>query len=80
MTFKVPQELLLDMLAGWRKVADRYGMTIYVFKHAGGYGAFTNRSQGIGELVEELVPTLLGPVETPTHGRWEIASAEPASS
>jgi hypothetical protein len=41
---------------GWQKVVDcgKYGSTIYVFRVGDQLKAVTNRSQGIGELIEEI--------------------------
>lgn len=48
----------LDYLrAGWQKVvnAGQYGSKIYVFRYDGGkVMAVTNKSQGVGELIEVI--------------------------
>ena len=54
MTYPVP--VLPDLLVGWQKVADRYNMPIYVFQTADTYHAVSNEAQGVGHLVETLVP------------------------
>jgi hypothetical protein len=54
-----------DLMVGWRKVASRLGLTIYVFKIPStsyGHGevswmACTNLQQGVGELVATIGPT-----------------------
>jgi hypothetical protein len=35
MTVALDEDLLAPMLAGWQKVADRYGLRAYVFRAAG---------------------------------------------
>jgi hypothetical protein len=41
---------------GWQKVVDcgKYGNTIYVFRVGDRLSAVTNRSQGVGDLLEEI--------------------------
>lgn len=74
-------ESLEDMRVGWQKVADRYSMTIYVFKFTHtitgdqpNYMAVTNRAQGMGELVETLTPATVAE-PAPQHGVYEIEAA-----
>jgi hypothetical protein len=57
MTVALDQDLLAPMLAGWQKVADRYGLRAYVFRAAGKIFAVTNQEQGLGELVIIIEPT-----------------------
>ena len=58
MTVAFDEDLLTPMLAGWQKVADRYGLRAYVFRAAGKIFAVTNQEQGLGELVTIIEPTL----------------------
>jgi hypothetical protein len=57
MTVAFHEDLLAPMLAGWQKVAIRYGLRAYVFRAAGKVFAVTNQEQGFGELVTILEPT-----------------------
>jgi hypothetical protein len=57
MTVAFDEDLLTPMLAGWQKVANRYGLRAYVFRGAGKIFAVTNREQGFGELVAIIEPT-----------------------
>jgi hypothetical protein len=57
MTIAFHEDLLAPMLAGWQKVAIRYGLRAYVFRSAGKVFAVTNQEQGFGELVTILEPT-----------------------
>ena len=54
MTYPAP--LLPHLLVGWQKVADRYNMPIYVFQFGETYHAVSNETQGVGHLVNTLVP------------------------
>jgi hypothetical protein len=48
---------LTDLRVGWQRVADEYKMTIFVFSAAPGeWQAVTNKSQGVGGLVETIKP------------------------
>ena len=60
MTVAFHEDLLAPMLAGWQKVAIRYGLRAYVFRAAGKVFAVTNQEQGFGELV-----TIFEPVPRP---------------
>ena len=57
MTAALDEDLLAPMLAGWRKVADCYGLRAYVFRAAAKIFAVTNKEQGFGELVTIIEPT-----------------------
>jgi len=57
MTVALDEDLLAPMLAGWQKVADRYGLRAYVFRAPGKIFAVTNKEQGFGELVTVIDPT-----------------------
>jgi hypothetical protein len=57
MTVAFDEDLLTPMLAGWQKVASRYGLRAYVFRAAGKIFAVTNKEQGFGELVTIIEPT-----------------------
>jgi hypothetical protein len=57
MTDAFDEDLLTPMLAGWQKLAHRYGLRAYVFRAAGKIFAVTNREQGFGELVTIIEPT-----------------------
>ena len=57
MTVALDEDLLAPMLAGWQKVADRYGLRAYVFRAAGKVFAVTNQEQGFGELVTIIEST-----------------------
>lgn len=57
MTVAFDEDLLAPMLAGWQKVANRYGLRVYVFRAACKIFAVTNEEQGFGELVTILKPT-----------------------
>jgi hypothetical protein len=57
MTVAFDENLLAPMLAGWQKVAIRYGLRTYVFRAAGKIFAVTNQEQGFGELVTIIEPT-----------------------
>ena len=61
MTYPAP--LLPHLLVGWQKVADRYNMPIYVFQTGDTYHAVSNEGQGVGRLVDTLVPQVLVPVQ-----------------
>ena len=56
MTYPAP--LLPDLFVGWQKVADRYNMPIYVFQTGDAYHAVSNEAQGVGRLVNTLVPQM----------------------
>jgi hypothetical protein len=58
MTVTFDEDLLAPMLAGWQKVAYRYGLRAYVFRRGGKIFAVTNKEQGLGELVTIIEPTL----------------------
>jgi len=58
MTVTFDEDLLAPMLAGWQKVAYRYGLRAYVFRGGGKIFAVTNKEQGLGELVTIIEPTL----------------------
>ena len=53
MTYTAP---LSRFLAGWQKVADIYNMPVHVFQTGDTYLAVSNEAQGVGHLVEILVP------------------------
>jgi hypothetical protein len=57
MTVAFDEDLLAPMLAGWQKVAIRYGLRVYVFCAASKIFAVTNEEQGFGELVTIFEPT-----------------------
>jgi len=57
MTVAFDEDLLAPMLTGWQKVANRYGLRVYVFGAAGKIFAVTNKEQGFGELVTSIEPT-----------------------
>jgi hypothetical protein len=57
MTVAFDEDLLAPMLAGWQKVAIRYGLRVYVFRAASKIFAVTNEEQGFGELVTIFEPT-----------------------
>jgi len=57
MTVALDEDLLAPMLAGWQKVADRYGLRAYVYRAAAKIFAVTNKEQGFGELVTIIEPT-----------------------
>ena len=44
------------MRTGWRKVADAYGMTLYIFEHHGQYTARNQSSSDFGTLIETIKP------------------------
>ena len=54
-----PAALLPDLLFGWQKAADRYKIPIYVFLTGDTYHAVSNETQGVGHLVDTLVPRLV---------------------
>jgi hypothetical protein len=54
MTYPAP--VLPDLLVGWQRVADRCNMPIYVFQMGDTFHAVTNEAQGVGHLVDTLVP------------------------
>jgi hypothetical protein len=56
MTVAFDEDFLASMLAGWHKVAIRYGLRVYVFRAAGKIFAVTNQEQGFGELVTIFEP------------------------
>ena len=70
---------LEDMIVGWRKVLNQpqYRLRrLYVFKVGDQYQAFSNKNQGVGELIqtlerdtplEELAPD-------PSHGQTQLAA------
>jgi hypothetical protein len=51
-----PADLLAPLVPGWQKVADRYNMVIYVFQAGDKVEAVTNKSQGVGTLVDTITP------------------------
>lgn len=53
MTCPVP---LSRLLVGWQDVADVYNMPVHVFWTGDTYLAVSNEAQGVGHLVQTLVP------------------------
>jgi hypothetical protein len=57
------KDVLNDLIAGWQKVADRYGLHVYIFRSNTplGYSAVTNKAQVIGPILV-TIPPLSAPV------------------
>src|SRR4029077_11631838 len=77
MTVALDEDLLAPMLAGWQKVADRYGLRAYVFRAAGKVFAVTNQEQGFGELVTiiESIPAPKGAYQRGCAAHWAYCTA-----
>lgn len=71
----VVDEPLDDLRVGWQKIADRYHLTVFVFRVGKQFAAVTNRAQVVGEVVETIEPQ--SAVEpAPNHGRFSHLETE----